>query len=118
MKTWITLIALLAATAPAMAYQDVRDGSINEREYRLEQRIEQGWRSGALTPREYRRLRYELRDIDRNKQYFMSDGRLSPWERDQLYARLDHLSREVWRQKHDVERHDGFYNGNYAERRY
>ncbi|MDB5921504.1 MAG: hypothetical protein JWN13_440 [Betaproteobacteria bacterium] len=118
MKTWITAIALLAATAPAMAYQNVRDASINDREYRLEQRMEHGLRTGELTRSEYRRLRYELRDIQRNEQFFLSDGRLSPRERDQLHARLDNLSREIYRQQQDVERRGGFYNGNYAERRY
>jgi hypothetical protein len=118
MKTWIAAIALLAATAPALAYQDVRDGSINDREYRLAQRMEQGLRSGELTRSEYRRLRYELRDIERNEQYFLSDGRLSPRERDQLHARLDNLSREIYRQRHDVEQRGAYYNGNYADRRF
>lgn len=119
MKSWITAIALLAATAPAMANYDGRDASINEREYRLAQRIEQGWRSGELTRREYARLRYELRDIERNEQFFMADGRLSPRERGQLQTRLDNLSREIYRQKRDVERRGGYYNGDYhADRRY
>jgi DNA-binding CsgD family transcriptional regulator len=119
MKSLIMAITLLAATAPALANHDGQDASINEREYRLAQRIEQGWRSGELTRQEYARLRFELRDIERNEHYFMADGRLSPRERGQLQVRLDNLSRDIYRQKHDVERRGGYYNGDYhAYRRY
>ena len=118
MKTFITAIALFAATAPALAY-DAPNASINQREYQIAQRLERGWRSGELSRSEYRRLRNDLRDIERNEQFFMSDGRLSPWEHNQLHVRLDNLSREVWRQTHDIERRDRFYNGDYrAYRRY
>jgi len=119
MKSLIIAITLLAAVAPAMANHDGQNASINEREYRLAQRIEQGWRSGELTRREYARLRFELRDIERNEQYFMADGRLSRSEWNQLQARLDNLSREIYRQKHDLEQRGGYYNGAYqAYRRY
>jgi hypothetical protein len=119
MKSLIIAIALLAGTAPAMANSDRWDTSLSQREYQLAQRIEQGWRSGELTQREYGRLRFELRDIERNQQFFMADGRLSPRERGQLQARLDNLSREIYRQKHDLERRGGYYNGDYqAYRRY
>jgi septal ring factor EnvC (AmiA/AmiB activator) len=119
MKSLIIAIALLAGTAPAMANSDIRDASINQREYQLAQRIEQGWRSGELTRREYARLRFELRDIERNEQYFMADGRLSRSEWNQLQTRLDNLSREIYRQKHDLEQRGGYYNGDYqAYRRY
>jgi hypothetical protein len=43
---------------------------------------------------------------------------LSPRERDQLHVRLDNLSRQIYRQQHDVERRGGFYNRDYADRRY
>ena len=119
MKSLIMAIALVALTAPAMANSDIRDASINQREYQLAQRIEQGWRSGELTRQEYARLRLELRDIERHEQYFMADGRLSPRERGQLQARLDNLSRDIYRQKHDMERRGGYYNGGFhADRRY
>jgi len=119
MKSLITAIALLAITAPAMANYDGQDAAINEREYRLAQRIEQGWRSGELTRQEYARLRFELRDIERNEQHFMADGRLSSRERSQLQARLDNLSRQIYREKRDMERRGGYYNGDFhADRRY
>ena len=120
MKILISAIALFASTAiPAMANHDFRDAGINQRQQQIERRLQQGWRAGELTQLEYRRLQHVLREIDRAEHHYAADGHLSRRERDELHARLDHLSREVYRQKHDVERRSGFYNdGPRAERRY
>ena len=118
-RTWIGALALLAATAPAMAAHDFRDAGVNERQHRLERRIEQGWHSGELTRGEYARLQHRLHEIGRAEHYFASDGRLTRRERDELHARLDNLAREVYRQRNDGERRHGFYNGYYQpERRF
>lgn len=103
------LIAILTA-APALANHGERDAGINERQARLEQRIERGFRSGELTRPEYRRLVHEARDIERAEHVFKSDGYLSPRERSELHARLEHLSRAIQHERHDVERRDGSYN--------
>jgi len=105
-----SLVALLCGAAPAIADHNVRDGSINERQHRIGQRIEQGMRSGELSPHEFHRLQYEAREIRRVEYHFRADGRLSGRERDELHARLDRLSRDVYREKHDGERHHGSYN--------
>ena len=103
------LAALVVSAAPAYADHD-RDSGVESRQHQLERRVEHGWRSGELTPREYRRLQHELREIARAEHYFRSDGRLSRRERDQLHARLDELSRAVYVQRHDSERRYGSYN--------
>jgi|RhiMethySRZTD1v2_1073278.scaffolds.fasta_scaffold2776533_2 hypothetical protein len=118
MKTWIAAIALLSAATSGVAQAEMREPSLNAREYRVEQRIDRAWRAGELTRSEYRRLSAELRDIERNERYFMQDGRLTLRERDVLQARLDTLARAVYREARDDERRSGFYNGNYADRRY
>jgi hypothetical protein len=107
----LSITALLAVSAPAMADYGWSDPGIDQRQAHLAQRIEHGRRSGELTPPEYRRLRLELRDIARNEHHFIADGRLSPREREHLHARLDHLSRAVQVQRHDVDRRYGSYNG-------
>jgi hypothetical protein len=113
------LATLLSAAMPAFANHGSPDGGLNEREYRLEQRIEQGWRSGELSRQEYRRLNYELREIERAGRYFKADGILSARELGQLHARLDGLSRAVYRDTRDLERRAGPYNYDYrAERRF
>lgn len=118
---WAGLIALFSAIAPAWANPVGPDAAMSEREYRLEQRIEHGWRTGELTRPEYRRLRFALTDIERADRYYRSDGFLSPREARELHARLDALSREVFRETRDVERRYGYapYNHDYGvDRRY
>ena len=118
MKKWIGATALLLITTPALAERDSRELSVNQRQHQIERRIEQGWHSGELTRAEYRRLHYALAEIGRAEHYFRSDGRLSRPERSELHARLDHVSRDVYRQKRDAEQRHGFYNRDYrAERR-
>jgi len=105
-----SLVVLLCSATAAMADHDLRDAGINERQHRIAQRIDQGFRSGELTPREFHWLRHEAREIERVEYYFRADGRLSRWEREELHARLDQLSRAVFREKHDGERRHGSYN--------
>jgi hypothetical protein len=118
---WAGLIALFSATATAWANPVGPDAGLSEREYRLEQRIEHGWRTGELTRPEYRRLRFELTDIERADRYYRSNGFLSPREVRELHVRLDALSRQVFRETRDVERRYGYapYNYDYrADRRF
>jgi hypothetical protein len=115
----LSITALLALSAPAMANHGWSDPVIDQRQERLADRIERGWRSGELSPPEYRRLRQELRDIQRDEHHFVADGRLTLRERDHLQARLDHLARTVRVQLHDGDRRYGSYNAPaYPDRRY
>ena len=104
------LAAVLTAATPALADHDQRDGSVNVRQSQLALRIERGWRAGELTPREYRRLVHEAREIERAQHIYRSDGRLSPRERSDLHARLDHLARAIHHERRDVEQRHGYYN--------
>jgi len=114
----LTLIAMLSAAAPAMARAS-SDPSIDQRQERLAYTIERGWRAGDLSAPEYRRLRQELRNIDREEHYLAADGWLSPRDRDRLHARLDQLARNVAVERHDWDRRYGSYNGpGYPDRRY
>ena len=113
------LATLISAATPAFANHGSPDAGVNEREYRLEQRIEHGWRSGELSRHEYRRLNAELRGIERAERYFKADGFLSARELTELNARLDGLSRAVYRETRDLERRHDPYNHDYrADRRY
>jgi hypothetical protein len=115
----LTLVAVLGAAAPAMARPVWSDPAIDQRQEQLAYRIDRGWRSGELSTPEYRRLRAELRDIQRDERYLASDGRLSPRDRDHLQARLDVLARNVEMQRRDWDRRYGSYNGpTYPDRRY
>jgi hypothetical protein len=118
-KKLMCALALMAAATPALADHGRHDDGINERQHRLEQRIEDGRRSGQLTRHEYARLRHELGLIARDEHAFRGDGRLSGGERQHLHARLDALTRAVSFEKRDGERRGSYYySGPRADRRF
>ncbi len=75
---------------------------IAQRQGQLQQRIDQGVRSGALNRREASRLQSELRGLNQLKyRYRRSGGGLSVSERNDLDRRYAMLSRQVRFEKHD-----------------
>ena len=112
MKTLICsgLASVLFAAAPALDDHGARESVIDHRQHQLERRITEGWQSGELSPREFRRLQHALHEINQAEHFYRSDGHLSRRERDTLHARLDQLTTEVYVQKHDGERRYGSYN--------
>ena len=117
-KKLMCALAMIAATGPALADHRGHDDRFDERQQRLEQRIEHGRRTGELTRHEYGRLRHELRLIARDEHAFRADGRLSSRERRHLDARLDAVSRAVYHEVRDGERRAPHYNGYRADGRY
>ena len=106
-RTLLTLAALAAVTAAPMAANAQPWQSINQRQANLEQRINQGVRSGALTRPEAARLRGEFKSISRLEVSYRRSNGLSMRERADLDARFDRLSRQIQVQKHDRDdRHD------------
>ena len=107
-RTLLTLAALAAVTAAPMAANAQPWQSINQRQANLEQRINQGVRSGSLTRPEAARLRGEFKSISRLEVSYRRSNGLSMRERADLDARFDRLSRQIQVQKHDRDdRHDG-----------
>jgi hypothetical protein len=95
-----------AAAAPAPMYQGWQ--TINERQRNLDQRIDQGVRSGKLTRNEAARLRNEFRNIARlEAQYRRSRPGLTMAERRDLDRRFDALSAKIRFEKHDRDHRDG-----------
>jgi len=79
-----------AAPASAQSWQN-----INERQERLDARIDRGVQNGSLTRREATQLRSEFQEIVRiERAYRMSDG-LSTRERNDLDRRFDALSARI-----------------------
>ena len=66
-----------------------------------QRQIARGIRSGELTPREARRLQAEQRMIRRQERAYLADGRLSRWERQDLYGDLRDANRHIYNQTHD-----------------
>lgn len=94
--------AAIAAPAPYQAGWQ----NINARQAKLEARIDQGIRSGALSRREAASLRSEFRSIERlEAQYRRSRPGLTMAERRDLDRRFDRLSAKIRIEKHDRNGH-------------
>jgi hypothetical protein len=90
----LTLSMLVAA--PAFA-------QVNARQDRQHHRIEQGIRSGTLTPHEARRLHRRERSIARQERRmrWRNGGHLSRHQRHVINKRLNRTSRAIYRKKHN-----------------
>jgi hypothetical protein len=98
----------IATAAPAPNYGFVQGGAwqnINARQARIENRINQGIRSGALTRREATQLRAQFRAIaNLEARYRASRPGLTMAERRDLDRRFDALERSIRVQKSDWDR--------------
>ena len=81
---------------------------IDNREYQISQRIDQGVRSGYITEREARRLHNREREIARKEAFFKSDGVVTQQERRQLRNELAALRDEVERLMRNERRGRGY----------
>ncbi|WP_395054675.1 hypothetical protein [Polaromonas sp.] len=70
---------------------------LDNQEYRISQRIDEGVRSGHITQREARRLHNRERVIAQHEASFKADGRLTQQERRQLRSELRDLLDDVER---------------------
>ncbi|WP_405041462.1 hypothetical protein [Phenylobacterium sp.] len=86
--------------------------SINQRQERLDRRIDQGVRSGKLTRREAMRLRTDFQVIARLENRYRANG-LSAWERSDLDRRFDTLSTRIRWERNDRDQ----YGDGYGQRR-
>lgn len=101
-----TALTLSAGSAAAQGWM-----SINERQARLDDRIDAGVRSGDLTRNEALRLRDDFRDLARLEARYRYNG-LSNWERGDLDRRFDTLSQRIRYERRDVQdRGDRFDRG-------
>ena len=90
-------IAALSLTTPGFA-QETR---VDRRQDRQEQRIDRGVQSGALTPRETRRLEHGQQHVENVETRALADGMVTGREKARLEHAQDVQSRRIYRQKHD-----------------
>jgi len=76
-------------------------GTINQREWRQQERIWRGYRSGDLTPREFRRLEREQSLIRRSEARARRDCNFTARERMRIQREQNRASRHIFRQRHD-----------------
>jgi ElaB/YqjD/DUF883 family membrane-anchored ribosome-binding protein len=83
--------------APPGAAGNTNTNGIDQREYQISQRIEEGVRSGRISEREARRLHSREREIARHEASFKADGVVTQQERRQLRNELAALRDTVER---------------------
>ena len=101
MRNWM---AKLAAGVVAVGVSQVAFAAeVDRREERQEARIQQGIRSGELTPREAARLQAREQSIHNQvaAERAANGGKLTRAERRQVNRRLNRTSRAIAREKHD-----------------
>lgn len=98
--TLAALAGLAFATAAAPSFAQ----GVNQRETNEQQRINQGVRSGALTPGEAARDERHLTSIEDQtaRMRARNGGVLTPRERRLEQRRLNHESRRIYRTKHNA----------------
>lgn len=91
-------------------WRDSRGGwmNINQRQAKLDHRIDQGVRNGTITRREAYRLRGEFQTIARLEYRYRANG-LSNWERADLDRRFDGLASRIRWERRDGDRYGAGY---------
>jgi hypothetical protein len=104
MKKLITagVLALVTVFGSLSAWANPYNSYVDRRQMAQEQRIQQAWQSGQLTPREYRRLENQLQHIRMVEDRMRADGRLDPAEKTRLNEMLNYSERDInWCAYHD-----------------
>ena len=92
-------IVTLAVATPAFA-QETR---VDRRQERQEQRIDQGIKSGALTPHETRKLEQGQQHVEKLETRAQADGKVTGKEKARLEHAQDVQSKRIYKQKHDAQ---------------
>ena len=85
-------------------YDDGRRQSVDERQARIANRIQNGLDNGGLSRREARRVERMLNATEQKERAFESDGRLSRRELDELHRDLDVVAQRLRFERHDDDR--------------
>src|SRR4030067_2812883 len=111
MRRFITgMLGISSATvlmASALYAGPTDDPRIQKREQNQEKRIEQGVKSGELTPREAGRLERQQTKIKQDEERMKSDGKLTKKERMKLNREQDRASKRSYRDRNDKQKTNG-----------
>ena len=102
MKTMKLAAAALCSVlvAPAWA-QTTSTPRIDQRQENQQRRIQQGEKSGALTPKEADRLEKGQARVQKMENKAAADGKITAKERRKIEKAQDRQSRRIYREKHD-----------------
>jgi hypothetical protein len=88
-----TVLVLSTALAPA--------GVVHRRQKRQHARIQQGIRSGEVTPEEAARLKAEEQKVQADREKAAADGKVTRKERRAIRQEQNRASRDIFRKKHN-----------------
>lgn len=96
------LITAILATTVIFSPLAAQAGQIQNRINRQESRIYQGARTGALTPKEYKRLDNRVDNIEAARlRAINSGGKFTKVEQHRINRRLNNTSKAIYRAKHN-----------------
>jgi uncharacterized membrane protein YebE (DUF533 family) len=100
------LAVFIIAALPALAFAQATPATpatqgIDKRKAEQQQRIDQGVKSGQLTPREAARLEKGQAKVQRMEDKAKADGVVTAKERKQIAHEQDKQSKRIAREKHD-----------------
>ena len=90
-----------AANTPNGGYGSTNTTTIDKRQVQQEKRIQQGLKSGQLTPEEAAKLEKQQQHIRKAEQAARSDGTITDQERRKLHKMQDNASDTIARKKHN-----------------
>jgi hypothetical protein len=99
----ISVATVLMASA---LYAGTDDPRIQQREQNQEKRIDQGVKSGELTPGEAGRLERQQTKIKQDEARMKSDGKLTKKERRKLTKEQNKASKNIAKKKHNQKKAD------------
>ena len=101
----IATLGLYAQTASAQTAAPAATATprVDQREANQQQRITQGVASGELTQKETYKLEKEQAAVNKTEARAKADGKVTRAERKRLHKMQDAASRDIHKQKHDVQ---------------
>lgn len=103
---WLIPSALVLALSTAVYAESNQTPGLDKREANQKKRIEQGEKSGELTPREAKRIERGEARLEKHEEAAKADGKVTPGERRRLNKEANHMSKRIHRQKHDAQKTD------------
>jgi hypothetical protein len=102
MKRLIVTAIVAAFALPALA--QTQTPVVDQRQANQQQRIEQGVKSGELTPKETAKLEKGQAKVEAMKEDAKADGKVTKAERKKLAKAQNKQSRKIYREKHDAQK--------------
>ena len=100
---FLTAAVVAALALPAFA-QTTSTRRIDQRQANQQQRIDQGVKSGQLTPKEAERLQKGQARVQKMEDKAAADGKVTAKERARIEKAQDRESRRIERERHDKQR--------------